>query len=171
VQVKIIINSTVTSSDPVRRFEHSHGQLTKMALDVRRLVHAEPSKGQPAARIRRQIAVRVELLRDELLRHFADEEEALFPFVRQHTPTLVEKVDALQRAHDAICGALLRLAHLVEHAAGSFEARRPELVALYQRFEDAYTEHSQNEAALFEALERILDERQRVQLGEILRGL
>jgi hypothetical protein len=161
----------VTSSDPVRRFEHSHSQLTKMALEVRQLVHAEPSKGRPAARIRKQIAVRVELLRDELLRHFADEEEALFPFVRQHAPALADSVDVLQRAHDAICGSLLRLAHLVERAAGSFYARRPELVALYERFERAYTEHSQNEAALLDALGRALDEQQRAQLGEILRGL
>jgi iron-sulfur cluster repair protein YtfE (RIC family) len=171
MQVKIIINNAVASTDPVRRFEHAHGELTKMALDVRRLVHTEPSKGRPAARIRKQIVVRVEMLRDELLRHFADEEEALFPFVREHAPALTDAVDGLQRAHDAICGSLLRLAHLVERPGGGFAARRPAIVALYDRFEHAYTEHSQNEASLFETLDRTLDESLRAQLGEILRGL
>ena len=79
-------------------------------------------------------------------------------------------VDRLAEAHDTICGAVVRLVHLVrrdlvparDHAA---------LVAHCDRFESAYAQHSQKEAALFEALGRALDEHHRAELAEILRGL
>jgi hypothetical protein len=156
--------------DPVSQFEHSHAALTKLAIEIRDLVRAEPAEGLPAALTRKQLLGQLEHLRDELLAHFANEEEGLFPFVRQNLPTKSHAVDRLAEAHDTICGAIVRLVHVVrrdlvlgrDHAA---------LVAHYGRFESAYAQHSQKEAALFEELGRTLDEGHRAELTEILRGL
>jgi iron-sulfur cluster repair protein YtfE (RIC family) len=158
-------------SDPVRQFEHSHSSLTKLALEVRELVLAEPPDGRAATRIRKRLLARLEALSEELLQHFANEEEGLFPFVRQNVPSKTGVVDRLQASHDVICGSLVRLGHVVERDRRALGAGRATVTALYERFEVAYTQHSQEEAALFGGLGGILDERQRAELAEILRGL
>lgn len=159
-------------NDPVRKFEHAHGHLTKLALDVRRLVRAEEaSDGRAPARLRKRLVTALEALRDELLRHFANEEEGLFPFVRANLPAKAANVDRLADAHDAICGAIVRLADFVDREASALGPGRATLLTYYERFESAYTQHSQDEAALFDELGRTLDERQRTELASLLRGL
>jgi hypothetical protein len=127
--------------DPLRKLEHAHGHLTKLVLEVQKDTE------------------KLEFLREELLHHFANEEEGLFPFVRRTTPAMVEVVDRLQASHDIICGSLLRL------------AESPETMRHYERFEKAYAEHSRDESTLLEELDRILEEDQRAELADILRGL
>jgi iron-sulfur cluster repair protein YtfE (RIC family) len=157
----------VVGSDPVRQFEHSHGALTRLAFEIGQLLRAEG----PTSAIRERLVRQLELLRDELLRHFADEEEGLFPFVRRTVPAKAEAVDRLSDAHDAICGAVVRLVHLVQHDPKAQGPDRSALLAHYERFESAYAHHSQQERALFEELGRTLDDRGRADLTEILRGL
>lgn len=156
------------AADPIRTFEHSHETLTQLALEVRRLV-ADDSGEQRAAR--KRLLARIEVLREELLEHFAKEEEGLFPFVRHHLPLTARAVDRLEASHDAICGSLVRLAHLVASDRKVPAANHSTLIALYERFEKAYGEHSRDEALLLQELGRALDERQRRQLAELLRGL
>jgi hypothetical protein len=76
-------------------------------------------------------------------------------------------VDRLEAAHDTVCGAVVRLAHL----AARDEPSSASLVAHYERFEDAYARHSQEEAALLAELGSTLDATQRGELAELLRGL
>jgi len=159
-------------TDPVLKLEHSHATLTRLALEVRELVRAEKGERRPDVVMRKRLLSRLEVLRDELLGHFAHEEEGLFPFVRRNLPRESNVVDRLQDAHDTICGSLVRLTHLVGHAdEEGLDAIRPALVALHERFEKAYAEHSQEEALLFEGLGRTLDQRQRAELAEMLHGL
>jgi iron-sulfur cluster repair protein YtfE (RIC family) len=94
---------------------------------------------------RRHLSEQVKLFDDELLHHFAREEEGLFPFVRTHVPAKADAVDRLVEGHDLICGAIVRLIHLVD-AGGDPSA----LAGHYERFETAYSRHSEAEAALFE---------------------
>jgi iron-sulfur cluster repair protein YtfE (RIC family) len=164
---------TTAMSDPVRRFEHSHATLTKLALEIREIIRGEALDGlSPAGiKIRKQLVTRLDLLREELLQHFANEEEGLFPFVRLHVTAKAGAVDRLADAHDAICGAIVRLGHLVERDPEAPKRDRAALVSHYERFETAYALHSQEEAALFEELGRTLDAGQREELTEILRGL
>jgi hypothetical protein len=82
-----------------------------------------------------------------------------------------EAVERLEAAHDAVCGSLERLTHFVIRDARALDASRPTLITHYERFESAYTGHSQEEAVLFEELGRALDEGHRAQLAELLRGL
>ncbi|HXX68928.1 MAG TPA: hemerythrin domain-containing protein [Polyangiaceae bacterium] len=156
---------------PVRTFEHSHTTLTKLALEVGEMIRAEASHPPTHARLRKRLMSRLGALREQLIQHFANEEEALFPFVRETVPARADTVDRLQDSHDLICGSLMRLVHLVEHDRHAFGGRRPTLVGLYERFENAYAEHAQEEGALFEALGRALNGRKRRELAERLQGL
>ncbi len=157
---------TPRTKDPVAEFEHTHDQLTRLAAQVGELVHSR------SAAAGKQLVARLDVLREELLRHFAIEEEGFFPFVRSHVPAKAELVDRLEGAHDAICGALLRLAHVASAGSGApTPERRTAMLALHDRFERTYAEHSRHEAELFDELSRVLDARQRKELGELLRGL
>jgi iron-sulfur cluster repair protein YtfE (RIC family) len=160
----------VASIDPLGRFEHSHGKLTKLVLEVRDLIHASPREAAVASD-RDRLVECLALLSEELLQHFADEEEGLFPFLRTHVPSKAGAVDRLESAHDAVCGSLVRLAHLTSHDRRALDASQPAVLHLFERFEAAYSAHSREEAALFEALAKTLDARQRKQLAALLRGL
>jgi iron-sulfur cluster repair protein YtfE (RIC family) len=106
-------------------------------------------------------------LRDELLEHFANEEEGLFPFIREHVPKRREAVDRLQEAHDVICGALVRFSFLAEREGElSNEAH-----LAYERFQTAYGAHSRDEADLLDDLARVLTPEQQAELEILLRGL
>jgi len=157
--------------DPVREFEHTHEHLTKLALEAGRLLRPAPSARSdgPAEDDRRRLRACLESLRDELLRHFAVEEEGLFPFIRANLPGKAEEVDRLALAHDAICGAVVRLAHAAE--ANRASEGRAALASLYERFDAAYARHSREEADLFAALAGALNAGQRAALAELLRGL
>ncbi len=149
-------------TDPIRELEHTHDHLTKLAIAIGRALHDSKPRSRTEGK---KLLALLETLRDELLHHFADEEEGLFPFVRKVLPSKAAVVDKLEASHDTICGTLVRLAHL----AGD-ESDRP-LAALYDRFEHAYAEHSRDELELFAELGKKLGERERSELSALLRGI
>ncbi len=155
--------------DPVRQFEDSHAGLNKLVLEVSEIAQAASGDAPVSPETRARFGGSLKRLRDELLRHFADEEEGLFPFVQRHRVTQSDLVDRLAAAHDVICGAIVRLAHVVDDDRRALE---PGVVGgLFERFETAYVEHSRMESALFEELHASLGEGEREELAAILRGL
>ena len=155
-------------TDPVTDFEHSHDRLTALALELRRSITASRDSGFQAWAL---LAEQVHALREELLLHFAKEEEGLFPFVRQHIPAKVDAVNRMERAHDTICGAVVRLGYLVKRPPIDPETTLPQLHSLYERFERAYADHSREEKELFSELGTSLDNGKRAALIELLLGL
>jgi iron-sulfur cluster repair protein YtfE (RIC family) len=153
----------VGTGDPLHRLEHAHGHLNRLVLDV---AESLSSGGPKTPEAWEDLAARLDALREELLQHFADEEEALFPFVRARVPAKSDIVHRLETAHDMICGAIVRMVHL----AGG-EGHFASLVAVHERFESAYAGHSKEELELFEELGRVLDVEQRSELATLLRGL
>ena len=151
------------ATDPVVRFEHAHGNLNRLVLDVAKSVRALEEDATP--KVWKALVAGLGALRDELLHHFADEEEALFPFVRASVPSKASVVESLEAAHDTICGSVMRA------LAAASEQHAHLVVTLHERFEKAYVRHSRTEAELFEGLGEVLDEQQRAELSELLRGL
>ncbi len=150
--------------DPVRQMEHTHGHLTKLVAELgAALGGVEESLATDAWD---ELAALVGLLRDELMGHFADEEEALFPFIRGSVAEQSGSVDRLEAAHDALCELLAAM-----QRAAADERRLPSMRALYQRFSSAYADHSVDEVTLFDGLDRALGETHRVELAGRLRGL
>lgn len=157
--------------DPVRKFAHSHVHLNELVLELGQLARSRVDRGRGSSRIRRRLVVCAAKLRDDLLGHFADEEEGLFPFVSRYLPERSAVVERLQSAHDTICGSLVRLAHLVAHDKDVFGSGHGALLGHYGRFVEAYAAHAKEEAAFLEGLAEGLDSTQRTALAGILRGL
>jgi hypothetical protein len=152
--------------DPILSLEHTHGHLNHLAIRIGEELAARSGRVVPLSEAQRdEVVTLLEALRDELLVHFADEEEALFPFVRRWMPGSAARVDRLEANHDAICGAVVRLAHLASHDSGL------QLVALYERFQRVYALHASEEAELLGELGRGLGPPERAELGSLLRAL
>lgn len=130
-------------TDPIRALEHTHSHLSRRVLNMRRLVakHARSASCTP------ELAVQLNTLRDALLDHFADEEEGLFPFARRTVPSLEESIDQLMEAHDAICGAVVRLAYRANRGASG-----KEIAAGYALLQARFSRHSRAEVALIKTL-------------------
>jgi iron-sulfur cluster repair protein YtfE (RIC family) len=149
--------------DPVEELAHDHGDINGRVLaigTVLRALEREPSRGV------RVLVTPLDELRDVLFEHFAREEEALFPFISETFPDLVEQIDAMATAHDTICGALARMYNLA-----SQEADRAQIAAVFDRFDRAYANHASYEAALLRDLGLRLTNAQRAQLAELVAGL
>ena len=156
-------------SDPVADLTHSHAALNALATEIGTALRGAGGLSSPGDK--EELFERLAVLREELLLHFAKEEEGLFPFMRAHVPARTDAVDRMERAHDAICGGIVRLSHLASHEPETFGERLPAALALYERFETAYTEHAREETAILAELDRTLDERQRRELAELVQGL
>lgn len=155
-------------TDPVSEFEHSHDRLTSLAMELRRSVAASHDA---AFKSWDTLVEQVHSLREELLLHFAKEEEGLFPFVRAHIPAKIDAVNRMERAHDTICGTVVRLGYLLKRPPIDPDATLPQLHSLHERFERAYADHSREEKELFSELGTSLDSHKRAALIELLLGL
>lgn len=145
-------------ADPIDDLVHDHGELNRRVLElgvsVRRVPSTEPLV-EPLAD-----------LRDYLFHHFAREEEGLFPFVTENIAALGAQIQAMEVAHDTICGALARMVHLAQGGA-SLDA----IVQLFDRFETAYAGHARAESELLAELPAHLDDDHRAALAALVRGL
>ena len=150
---------------PIGILEHSHVRLNELVAEIAELVR-DPEVVSDAKSRALLIALSGEL-RDELLEHFANEEEGLFPFVRDHLQTSAELVERLEAAHDAICGSIVRVAH----GASSERSSHRDLLSLFERFEAAYADHSRSEGDLLEQLRRVLTADEERELAQYLEGL
>lgn len=147
-------------SDPVRQLAHDHADLNKRVLALTSLA------SQRDAQSTRALVEPLGELRELLFLHFAREEEGLFPFVTENVPDLAHSVRDMAIAHDAICGALARMYHLVVSGADPSN-----ISTLYERFELAYSKHAQTETQLLQKIDGLLDAEQRARLAALVDGL
>lgn len=158
--------------DAVAEFEHNHGRINELVFRVRDLLRPPPGSFPPRKDEETRFALGMILteLREELLTHFAREEEGLFPFVRTHFPEHRDAVDRIEAAHDSICGAIVCLAHLAEHGS-QVRSQGSAMRAVFERFERAYAAHGKDEGDLLRQLGRRLESRHRAELAALVRGL
>jgi uncharacterized protein YyaL (SSP411 family) len=153
----MIFNSGV-APDALADLVHDHADLNRQVLELGTLIASdEPAIASKA---------RLDDLREHLFAHFAREEEGLFPFVADHFPDLADRVNAMASAHDAICGAVARMCHLIA-AGNSTQTLQP----MFERFQVAYAQHARVESELLASLRDRLDDEQRVALATLVRDL
>lgn len=152
------------TASPLQGFGHSHAHLGQLTRELATLLAGNGSGGPEAREKLRPLASE---LRHELLEHFANEEEGLFPFIRQRFPKQCDAVDRLHAAHDLICGTLVRFSFLAEREGElSSDAR-----LAFERFETAYGIHSRDEAELLDEIALLLTPEQQAELETLLHGL
>lgn len=161
----------VSSADPIKKLEHDHvpvGQLLEQLLDC--FAAIERGK-QPADAMHAMFSEALSDMSDELLEHFAREEEGLFPLLLRELPALEPQVEAVQSAHDGICGALVRISHLVQRGPAHFAEHFAHVRVLFERFQQAYAAHARDERTLLRQADQQLNDQQRAELAGLLEGL
>lgn len=150
----------ILGDDPVDALAHDHRRLGELAGAVKK--HLDTSALD-------ELVVAIERLRDELLTHFALEEEGLFPFVAAKRPELAARITALQAGHDSVCGAVSRLLYLAQRLGD--DSQRHACRAVFERFERSYAAHAEDEVAFLRELNGKLDANDRRELRALLAGL
>ncbi len=151
--------------DPLDELSHDHRHLSELVLEVRAILSSQ-SIGESE---RAELADAVARLRDELLLHFAREEEGVFPFVLERLADLRSRVEALRSGHDSVCGAVSRLHYAIGHdPKTSAVSSWAETLA---RFEGLYAAHAREEIALLRDVSAKLDAGARAELQALLEGL
>lgn len=149
--------------------QHDHAHLSRLVVEVGELVVAwSASPTEPSARA--ELGDTVEALLDDLTKHFAREEEGLFPFVTARLPSLADRISRLSTLHDALCGALARLSRNLS-GDGPSASIIVTVTTAFERFQDSYAEHAREERELLEHLPRVLGPTDREALRAILAAL
>jgi len=146
------------NEDPIDTLVHDHADINRRVLEIAKMLAGKGDADQ-------HVDARLVELREELFLHFAREEEGLFPFVTERFPELASSVEAMETAHDAICGVVARMCHVVVNANMST------MRSLFERFEMAYAQHAKLEAKLLGQLAGRLDDADRLRLTSLVRDL
>lgn len=144
-------------------FEHDHAELTSLVIELRDTVRRLAADEAPSEGLHDSLEETLDVLREELLSHFAREEEGLFPFVSTELPHFGDQVTRLQSAHDRICGIAVRMSHA--------RRNRAQVIGAFERFDEIYSEHAQEERRFLQAVAAELDDTQRAELLQIVEGL
>jgi iron-sulfur cluster repair protein YtfE (RIC family) len=160
----------VANDDPVLGLEHDHVSLSELTSDLRGRVAALVADPGRAAELHGELLEALGGLRDSLLEHFANEEEALFPMVLAHLPGFRGEVEQLQGAHDGLCGAVARMTYLAQRGPDSLPEVLPQLDSLFSRFDTAYASHAQEECSLLRRVGQALSPPLRRELSLALGG-
>lgn len=153
--------------DPIDELSHDHGPLSALLLAVREVLDRILESGGSHAEDAGELRDGVESLRESLLVHFAREEEALFPFVVARFPAMRARAESLTADHEVVCRRAEDLARVVERSLASREGFAGCRAAL-DSFEEAYARHTQNELALLDDVDALLDSPARGELRTLL---
>jgi hemerythrin HHE cation binding domain-containing protein len=150
--------------NPIGELSHQHGDLTTLLIAVRDALARMRNEGGAAAG--HELRDGVDALREDLLLHFAREEEALLPFVVERFPSLGARAEKLHDDHQIVCRrteALLAAANRVLDG-GSLD----ECATALEELEEVYTRHMQTELVLLRELDESLDPSARAELRVLL---
>lgn len=150
-------------ADTLLALEHDHAAFSEAVANVKALIAEDRGPAQPSLVLR----VRLQSLCDELLVHFAREEEGIFPYLSRRFPDAAAAIETLLSGHEVVCGSLVRLTHLVDR--GGVDTGM--IAALFERFEKAYAGHAREEVALLRAFGERLNDDQRRELARLVEGL
>ena len=95
----------------------------------------------------------------------------LFPFIADAFDDQAEVVEKLERAHDRMCGVLLRLERIVDQPPAVFTEQLDAAVALFARFDANFVQHARDERNLLTSLSERLTAEQRKTIDRMLAEL
>lgn len=159
-----------SSPDPVSQLEHDHVHMSQLVDELRNLVNVA-DLGQLSADQHTLLLDTLNSLHDDLLVHFAQEEEGLFPFLTHHLPDTAAQIATILATHDGLCGAVGRMLALAQRGIAPLNAGRPTFTALFRRFDEGYVSHARDECAFLRTLDGRLDKERRAELRRLLDGL
>ena len=147
------------STELTNEVDHDHRVVFRMMQEIERLL-AIADRGS----VRDELLDALSVLLDDALDHFAREEAALFPALRDQSATFNAPIAELERGHDALAGLMQRMIHLVRVPA----ADNGQLHVLAQRLKREYEVHVIDEHRLLQDAAKALSPQQRQELAKLM---
>jgi hypothetical protein len=142
-----IVSAVSAPADPLSSLEHEHGSLSRRVEELRQLVPSAAAEGEA----RERLIVALSATLEDMMAHFAEEEEGLFPALARLRPDLGKRLDELCASHDRLCGVASRILALARDAEiGPEHVDR--VVALFRRFDEHYALHARDESQFLREL-------------------
>lgn len=157
--------------DAVSALEHDHEHLNRLVAHLRESVQQCLRGESEPEELQEQLSDFIGLAQEELVEHFDKEETGLFPFIAEAFDDQADVVEKLERAHDRMCGVLLRLERLVEQPTEVFAEHLDAAVALFARFDANFVQHARDERHLLNSLSERLTAEQRKTIDRMLAEL
>jgi hypothetical protein len=157
------------ADDPVLRLERDHVHLGETLSELKGHIASAAGGTERAKEVYEELSEGLRRLRDDMLLHFAEEEEGVFPLLARDLPDVADRVLALATNHDAICRTILRMASLVDQGPDAISGSA--LGDLLVRLEAAYVAHADAEIALLRQVRGRLDGAQLAELLSLVKGL
>ncbi|MFO0661375.1 MAG: hemerythrin domain-containing protein [Polyangiaceae bacterium] len=158
---------TESTPDPVSQLEHDHVHMSQLVDDLRGLVNAADLNALSADQ-HTLLLDTLTALHDDLLVHFAQEEEGLFPFSLAICQTRGQRIAQILATHDGLCGSVGRMLSIAQRGLEHFNTSRAAFAALFRRFDESYVSHARDECAFLRSLHPRLDNDRRNQLLQLL---
>lgn len=151
---------------------HDHDVLTSQVEHVAAIVRGMSSHHFDAAALRDELINQVDLLKDQMLEHFAFEEEAAFPYLTNAMPEDAPRLSQMSAAHDRIARCLVEVSELLRLT--SRETIQPQtgpIAATFERFVNHYRSHVREESEVLTTLQTKLSDDQRRELSSLAEKL
>jgi len=136
--------------DELELLHDDHSLLSSQVVHVVTLIKSLEDSGHIAAAYFSEVLRQMEILRQQLLEHFAFEEEEAFPRLDDKYPAIRSKLEQLQAQHDSVLAAFEALRSVLR--AEKKEPRVPDPSTSCNRFESAFELHAAAETALLREL-------------------
>ncbi len=136
--------------DELELLHDDHSLLSSQVVHVVTLIKSLEDTGNIAASHYSEVLRQMEILRQQLLEHFAFEEEEAFPRLDDKFPKVRSKLEQLQSQHDSVLAAFeaLRAALWSETKV----SRTPDATVRCDKFELAFQSHAAAETELLREL-------------------
>jgi iron-sulfur cluster repair protein YtfE (RIC family) len=113
--------------DLLKMVEHEHEHLVRLFSDIRLQFESIAPNDSSSRDFYTQAVDDLDTALEEMLEHFDQEEQVVFPAFEAHRPDLADRIAGLARAHEAICTKTRRLREIMfqfdDLAADPSEAR------------------------------------------------
>lgn len=138
--------------DLLSRLRHDHAPLGEGVVKLRSILESIASKEALVESVATEFASIIDRVRDEMLEHFAEEEETIFPFLREALPQFRADLGRLESGHDQIAGALSRMLDLAKRDAEQLDELIETMEHVFERLESSYYEHARMETSVLDAI-------------------
>ena len=136
--------------DDLELLHDDHSLLRSQVVHVTTLIKALGDGQSPAVSLFSEVLRQMEILRQQLLEHFAFEEEEAFPRLDDKYPTLRTKLQQLSDQHENVLVAFEELRSVLWAESKGLSA--PDAAIRCDSFESAFAQHAAEETEMLREL-------------------
>ena len=138
------------SMDDLELLHDDHTLLSSQVVHVVSLIKSLGDGQNPGVSLISEVLRQMEILRQQLLEHFAFEEEEAFPLLGDRYPAIRTKLQRLQEEHERVLAAFDDLRSVLWAESKGLSAQ--ETTTRCDQFEASFTQHAAAETALLQEL-------------------